>query len=200
MKKITLSTIALIAMSTFAMAGGDIDPVEPTINVPSVETSASASAFYIGAGYSCLQMNFDTPDEELLAMKAVTATLGYDFHEYFAAEVRYTSSIGDLTYKTWDVENDVEKTMSNIGVYLKPKFTVADFATVYALVGYGQHKIEDSSEAGIQFGGGFSLMATDDVEVYVDYRRLYDNEDFAEAHAGQDVAVNSFTVGVNYKF
>jgi len=48
MKKFNLLLVAVLAMSTFAVAGGDIAPVEePVVVVP--EVVEDTSAFYIGA-------------------------------------------------------------------------------------------------------------------------------------------------------
>ena len=51
MKKSIVSIAASVALGTFAMAGGDIAPVEPAVDTPVVET-ASDSGFYVGVGYS----------------------------------------------------------------------------------------------------------------------------------------------------
>ncbi|MDQ7085479.1 MAG: hypothetical protein Q9M36_11375, partial [Sulfurovum sp.] len=64
-------------------------------------------------------------------------------------------------------------------------------------------KLEDEfssfSAEGFQYGVGttFAVMA---VDMFVDYRRLYDAEDFDGLAPTQDVAVNSFTIGLNYEF
>ncbi len=50
MKKFNLSLVAVLAMSTFAIAGGDIAPVEPVIETPMVEESTPGN-FYLGLAY-----------------------------------------------------------------------------------------------------------------------------------------------------
>ena len=50
MKKFNLSLVAVLTMSTFAMAGGDIAPVEPMVETPMVEES-TPGAFYLGLAY-----------------------------------------------------------------------------------------------------------------------------------------------------
>lgn len=201
--KIKLSLTALLLSSTFALAGGDISPVEPVVEVPSVVTPNLSKGFYAGLGYSCLQGMYDTPDSEFKAMSGISVNLGYDINKYFAVEARYSTSLGDVNYKTWNVDKDIkDSSISNIGVYLKPQFSVAGFG-MYGLVGYGQTTMDDGKtsgkETGIQYGIGtdFTVM---NVDMFVDYRRLYDAEDFDGTAKGQDVAVNSFTLGVNYKF
>ena len=52
MKKLTLSLTAILAMSTFAVAGGDIAPMEPVVNTPVVvEEVSTGGGLYIGIAY-----------------------------------------------------------------------------------------------------------------------------------------------------
>ena len=51
MKIIRTSTVTALLLTTFAMAGGDIDPQEPQISIPEVmEEPMSDSNFYVGLG------------------------------------------------------------------------------------------------------------------------------------------------------
>ena len=203
MNTIKLSAVALLLTSTFALAGGDLAPVEPVIETPEViEEVAESTGFYAGLGYSCLQMGLDTPDLDVGAMTAISLTAGYNFNQYLALEGRYTASLGDLSVETWNTDIDEAWDMSNIALYLKPQYTMDKF-TVYGLLGYGQVTFDNGtsySEAGIQYGAGVSAMATDNIDVYVDYRRLYDDTDLDGFAPGRDAAVNSFTLGANYHF
>ncbi|RUM72778.1 MAG: porin family protein [Sulfurovum sp.] len=200
--KHTLS--ALLITSSVAMAGGDIAPVEPVVETPQV-TEAPAPAlngFYAGLGYSCLQMGLDTPDVDIKAMSGISLTAGYEINPYLAVEGRYTVNVGDINYKTWNIDEDKSWDLSNIGLYLKPKYTYNQFG-LYGLLGYGQVTFDNGtsySEAGLQYGAGVNMMATDNIEVYADYRRLYDDTGFDDYVQNRDVAVNSFTFGANYHF
>ena len=92
--------------------------------------------------------------------------------------------------------------MSNIALYLKPKYTINDFS-LYGLAGYGQTTLDNGtsySVDGFQYGLGVSAMVTESFSVYVDYRRVYDDTDFDGFAIDRDVAVNSFTIGTNYNF
>ncbi len=201
MNKTKLSVVALLLTSTFALAGGKMvaPPEDTVIDIPKVELSG----FYAGLGYSCLQMDFDRPHIDVRSMTAISATAGYNINKYLAVEGRYTVSLGDLDFETHHSDTEEEGDMSNIALYLKPKYSVNSF-TVYGLVGYGQLTLDDGdeeySEAGFQYGAGISAMATDNIEVYVDYRRLYNDEAFDGASLNKDVTGNSFTAGVNYHF
>ncbi len=202
MKIIKLSAVALLLTSTLAMAGGDFTPVEPVIETPEVVVAPTFSGFYAGLGYSCLQMGLDNPDLDISAMTAISASVGYNINNYLAVEGRYTASLGDLSVETWNTDVDKSWDMSNIALYLKPQYSIDRFK-VYGLLGFGQVTFDNGtsySESGFQYGGGVSAMATDNIDVYVDYRRLYDDTDLDGFAPGRDTAVNSFTVGANYHF
>ena len=200
--KHSLAATFLLA-STYAMAGGDIAPVEPVVETPVVaEAPAAATKFYAGLGYSCMQMGLDTPDVDISAMTGLSLAAGYDINQYLSVEGRYTVSLGDLNVETWNTDEDKSWDMSNIALYLKPKYSINRFI-VYGLLGYGQVTFDNGtsySENGIQYGAGLSTMVNDTFDVYVDYRRLYDDTGFDGFAEGRDVAVNSFTVGANYHF
>lgn len=204
MKTFKHTLAALVVTSSIAMAGGDIAPVEPAVETPQVaETPApTLGGFYAGLGYSCLQMGLDNPDVDIKAMSGISVTAGYEINPYLAVEGRYTVNVGDVTYKTWNIDEDKSWDLSNIGLYLKPKYTYNQFG-LYGLLGYGQVTFDNGtsySEAGLQYGAGVNMMATDNIEVYADYRRLYDDTGFDDYVQNRDVAVNSFTFGANYHF
>jgi len=202
--KITLSLAALLLSSTFAFAGGGekgvIEAIEPVLPIP-VEVTKD---YYVGIGYSCAQVTGDNPDQEFLTMSAISIDAGYQINEFLAVEARYTHSLGDINYKTWNVDRDLDgSSLSNLGIYLKPQYNFEAFG-VYGLLGYGQVRLDDGqntfTESGLQYGLGttFTVMGTN---IFVDYRRLYDNEGFDTlATEQQDVAANSYTLGVNYLF
>jgi len=204
MKTIQLSAIAALLTSTFAFAGGDLAPVQPYIETPTVvaEEDTTLTGLYAGLAYSCLHLTQDTPDVETTAWTGASVNVGYNFNEYLAIEARYTTSIGDMTYKTWNIDEDRAYDMSNVGLYLKPQVNMGTFG-IYGLVGYGQTTFDNGtsySVDGIQYGAGLNVNATENVQLFVDYRRLYDDSEFDGFIVDQDIAANSWSVGMNYKF
>lgn len=203
--KITLSLIALLLSSTLAFAGGGekgvIEAVEPVLAIPPMEVTKD---YYVGVGYSCMQVTGDNPDQEFMTMSAVSLNAGYQINESLAVEARYTRSLGDVNYKTWNVDRDLDSSsLSNLGLYLKPQYAFEAFS-VYGLLGYGQVRLDDGqntfTESGLQYGLGATFVVMD-THIFVDYRRLYDNEGFDSlATEQQDMAANSYTLGVNYLF
>jgi len=113
MKRFTLSVVAIMAMSTFAIAGGDIGKsvVVADQEVIAIPEIANDSGFYFGIAYG---MGNDTNDlyqyaeykddaawiemDVTLEVDANTVMLqsGYKFNKYFAVEGRYWKSFGDL--------------------------------------------------------------------------------------------------------
>jgi opacity protein-like surface antigen len=198
MNKLTNTAITACLLSTFAMAGGDIDPQEPNITIPEVmEDPMSDNNFYVGLGYSFMKLNNDTADKKVTG-NAITALAGYNFHKYFAVEGRYTATLGDLRANNTDNNWD----MSNLALFLKPKYAVNEL-TLYGLLGYGQVSLDDGtkySEDGFQWGLGASYAATDLIDIFVDYTRLYDDSGFDGLNPNDDFSSDSFNLGLNYNF
>lgn len=211
MKKFTLSMVTVIAMSTFSIAGGDIAPIEPeVVEAPVVDESN----FYVGLGYSYMNMNIEG-SEQLNAVfyppvigetditgHSLTMLAGYNFNKYIALEGRYTLSLGDMDVDNTAGESDLDADMSNLALYLKPMYPVEEL-TLYGLLGYGQVTLDNGTEyteSGFQWGIGASYDVNDNVGVFVDYTRLYDDKGFDNTWVGQDVVVDSVNVGVTYKF
>ena len=203
MNKVKLSVVALLLSSTYVFGGGDIEPImEPEVVMPDIIES-QLTGFYAGLGYSCLQMGLDHPYLDIQAMTALSVEAGYNFNEYIGVEGRYTTSIGDITVKNVQgVEHDTDTIeMQNIALYVKPQYTM-DLFSVYGLLGYGQFSIDDgssSSEAGIQFGAGANVMVGENIGLFADFRRLYDDET-GFGTLSEEIMANSYTLGVNYHF
>jgi len=204
MKKLTLSIAAVMAMGTFAIAGGDIAPVEE----PMVEVAAPVideSGFYLGLGYSYMKLTIDDGySEGDYTGNAITALAGYNFNKYIAVEGRYSVVLGDIT-EDWRGERDIDGELSNIALYLKPMYPIGGL-TLYGLLGYGQVTFDHESwegdkESGFQWGLGASYAVNDNIGAFVDYTRLYDDEGFSGCFCViENVVVDSINVGVTYKF
>ena len=129
MKKFNLSLVAVLAMSTFAVAGGDIAPVEPMVETPMVEES-TPGAFYVGLGYGAANVDSSwayTPPVMETAMSAklfdvasgsydsdydtIMLQAGYKFNPYIAVEGRYGF---DLDEDLEDFVNSVMKSCSSL--------------------------------------------------------------------------------------
>ena len=112
MNKINLSLATIFAVSTFAVAGGDIAPVEPVIETPMMIQEESTGGFYVGAAYSIFNLDIDRLNygvnnnwELELDYDAFMLQAGYAFNDYVAVEGRYWGALGDgdVTLDDWSV-------------------------------------------------------------------------------------------------
>ena len=214
MKKLVLSAVAGLALSTFAVAGGDIAPVEPVVEVEA--PVVVNSGLYIGGGISWLSWHVKGTDADPGIMIPINADMeaswtggtllaGYQFNKYFAVEGRYTLSFSDASWEDHGVDDgDDGSELSNMAIYVKPMYPIDNFS-VYALLGYGETTIDidglgENSESGFQWGVGASYGFTDQLSVFVDYTKLYDDEGFDIFPTYLDGDSDSITLGLTYKF
>jgi len=215
MKKLTLSIAAIAAMSSFAIAGGDIEPVVEAVT--EVVTPDTSAGFYIGGAYTYAMeadraVNF-MPSGALAADDATwevagMVMAGYQINKYLAVEARFTASLDDVKYNDQDI---ADYDLTNAAIYAKVMYPVAEIVTVYGLVGYGQTTIEDGGAVnnkyetdGLQWGIGASYNVNENLSVFVDYTKLamvdeYDVDGVTATYA-EDLDVGSVNVGISYKF
>jgi len=228
MKNIVLSAVAVLAMSSFAVAGGDIAPVEEPVVVP--EPVVTDSGFYIGAAYGYLTNKVDYKGSTLVggAYLPTTVTLlddshsefmidaGYKFNSYVAVEGRYWFG-ADTTYTVGGQSYDVG--IDSWGLYVKPMYPVTDAFDIYALLGYastdatvskkfaynGYDNWTTNSLDGFSWGIGAAYSFTDNVSLFIDYTALYNNTDsYANTVSGIadefDSTIATWNFGLNYQF
>jgi len=204
MKKFTLSMITVMAMGTFAVAGGDIAPIEEIAEVAAPIIVEDDSNFYVGVAYSYIDAEIDGEETG----NAYTLLAGYNYNKYIAIEGRYTATVGDM-----DVENDrsslnrpdgeYDREVENYGLFLKPQYPIGDAFSVYGLLGYGSVTARLTDESGFQWGLGAKYSVTDSIDVFVDYTSLYDGDmDNIENINNRtcDSLITSTNVGITYNF
>lgn len=223
MKKLSLSIMACLALSTFAVAGGDIEPV--VVPMEEVAPAPDESGPYIGAGVSFFTWEnkysgSSVGDDEMVWMDREaswtggTILAGYQFNPYIAVEGRYSMSFTDAS---WELDGrdvgDYNDDLSNIAIYLKPMYPVGDL-TLYGLLGYGQTTLEweggsENSDSDFQWGIGAGYNITESLSIFVDYTVLFDDDEFDPPSAGEMVMVmgetkdfkaDAVTLGITYKF
>ena len=150
MKNIVLSAVAVLAMSSFAVAGGDIAPVEEPVIV--AEPVITDSGFYLGLAYSFL--NASTVDYYDVQGQSLSGTLqdtildesysdimiqaGYKFNSYVAIEGRYWFGLNESVDVLGGIAGvNVDNSVDAWGIYVKPMYPVTDAFDIYALLGYG---------------------------------------------------------------
>ena len=212
MKKIGLSVIAALSLGSFALAGGDLAPA------PVMEPDNSG--IYFGIGYSYLKTDYNTAyydggqhfddDNGEYSSNAGLFVLGYQYNQYLAFEGRYTYKFDKFESHTNNESG--EYTLSNLGLYLKPQYSIGDFS-LYALVGYGWTMVEeeddeldiDETKGGFQWGVGAAYALSEHTSVFVDYTQLADSDELKYLDNG-DGWIDKFedlytiNVGMTYKF
>ncbi len=173
------SLLSFTLFTVLTMAGGDIDPVEPQIDMSlGNESTVANSVFYAGAGYTRIRYDEKTTDH---SDTGFTLQAGYDYNQYVGIVARYTKTTNDND-ENYDFEGDLE----NIAVYLKPMLPVTTDVSVYALLGYGETSIEtqigEKSESGFQWGLGSQYTLIEHLSLFVDYTQFYEGNGFGETH------------------
>jgi len=215
MKKLTLSLTAILAMSTFAVAGGDIAPVEPMVPAVVVEEAPVANGgFYVGIayGYEKLVIERESNGNNLVDEKFASIMLdaGYKFNQYIAVEGRYWSGINSSNDLAWRTGINSDITVDAWGLYVKPMFPVTNSFNIYGLVGYGSAEatyepnnnlsITSDSVSGFSWGIGADYAITNNWSVFVDYTSIIDGESGNLDRIDTDDSLSTVNVGVNYQF
>ncbi len=210
MKKIALSIVAIVGMSSFGFAAGETVPVA----VPADQVDENK--FYVGFGIAAVSnrdsevgLDFSNIEDGQDRTGNFTLLAGYDYNDYIGVEGRYTASFAD--------EDQLE--MSGWSIFLKPQYIFKDENEentnfkVYALVGFGGVTIDDIGndwevaldDTGFQWGLGASYSLKDvldgeDVSIFADYTVLARGFEglYYKEHVEGDV--DAFTVGITYKF
>ncbi len=226
MKKIVLSAAAVFAMSTFAIAGGDIAPSqEPMVDVPAVTESMGVSGLYLGLGYGSLSGEEDysfndgygevTVSEETREFDQLLFVGGFKFMDYVGVEGRYWMGMNDLT-DDFGYLGDLVETDSEIdawGIYVKPMYPVTPEFNVYALLGYATTTLDEEIHAGniivsestdldgLSWGLGVAYTFGGNISIFADYVSLYDDTiDYDFGDARSEFTIDTINVGVAYSF
>jgi opacity protein-like surface antigen len=214
MKKFNLSLVAVLAMSTFAMAGGDIAPVEPMVETPMVEESTGA--FYLGLAYGAANYNvdgvyvYDSIGEnwsEDVDYDTVMLQAGYKFNPYIAVEGRYWFGFDE------DISDGETLNIDTWGLYVKPMYPVTESFDIYGLLGYASSDMDWSYPGGsyptpdmdgFSWGIGAAYDFTDNISVFVDYTDMYDDDDTIVYNSLEsdkmDGHITSWNFGATYTF
>jgi len=200
----------MLIVSELSFAGGDILPAEEPVTV---RTSIADSGMYIGLGVSGMYLNNDFSKEEFSSTGVMLQT-GYQFNRYLAVEGRYTKNVADLKYDHGNTANsnysDYPGDFSNVAIYVKPMYTFDDI-TVYGLLGYGEVTLTDlphptsggsvdRAEDGFQWGLGAAYAFTENISVFADYVKVYDDKGFDYRAQLVDIDSDLWTLGITYKF
>ncbi len=201
---VLLSAAAVFAMSSIAVAGGDIAPIEEPVVIPVVVKDYSGA--YIGIGYASMDApisNFNTydngdwvlPSYDLdLSTGGVMINAGYRFNAYIAVEGRYWGGGNDnsglkirrnnITLDAGNVDIDLQ----GWGIYAKPMYPVTEVFDVYGMLGYGSATFDRTIDydrgtfsesldvASFSWGLGLAYSFTENISVFADYVKVADED------------------------
>ena len=214
MKKFNLSLVTVLAMSTFAIAGGDIAPVEePMVEVPYVEESTGN--FYLGLGYGFLSANRETTlggftyDQGSEDYDQILLQAGYKFNDYVALEGRYWAGLSDNAWAT--ISDNAVQSVGEIdswGIYVKPMYPIGGL-NLYALLGYASTDYSITNTAvngdvdGFSWGLGAEFAFSENWAIFLDYTELSDNDTTILVNGFEgnvDDSLDVLSFGVTYSF
>ena len=205
MKKI-VSTIACLAMgSNMLIAGGDLtEPMEPEVNIPVkevvvIEDDVKYSGFYAGAALNHMRMSESITSTGY----GITLVGGYYFNQYVGVEARYMETISDLDRESARPIITTSDKLKNVGLYVKPMYSITTGLALYGLAGYGQStycNLKDTyTENGFQWGLGAKYELASGVGLFVDYLDIYNSDNF-DGLIVPDVRFSATTIGATYTF
>ncbi len=202
-KKMKLSTVAVIALGNIAFAGGEFSPVSEyevkdeikaaEVKVEKVvekkmtsskkgEEVKEKSPWYVGVGLASGQVQLGSREDKTYGPMA---KVGYELSKYLSAEVR-----GFRT--NWDYEGGKIK---HYGAFLKPQYPINEELNFYGLVGYAKTSLENQrifSDTGLAYGAGLEYAMSEKYSLFIDYERLL--------HDAGVYDLDALTLGLSYGF
>jgi len=164
--------------------------VEPPASI-NTTTTINRGLPYIGIGGTiaqydtnckCSKSNISGTDKT----GGFVVKAGYEFNQYIGIEAR--------GLKTMIKEDGGE--IEHMGILIKPSYPISEDTNIYGLVGWAKTTtsggLRKTDVDGLAFGGGVDYSITQNVSLFVDYERL-----FQESGAPK---LDAVSMGANYKF
>jgi len=171
MNKIKYSALALAAMTTLSMAGGDIAPAqEASLNIGGAVGAVAGAAgavvgsvlgendlganLYVGGGYT-MPAHSELSTADGIKFTAGDSTgmilIGSAFNEYFGVEARWTPMDG---------------AHDNYALYAKPEWRLTENFNIYGLIGAGKTEAKDIT---LQAGAGLGYDFDENWGLFADF-------------------------------
>jgi len=181
--------------------------VADTANTEVVSIEKSYSGLYGGLGIAFKELENEGTSEKFKSTD-IGLIAGYRFNLYYAIEARYYASVGDVEYKHGTTDNtnidDYDSSLDAIGIYLKLSYPIKKIEP-YILLGYSNVWMdnlegEKRNEDDFSYGIGLGYYISDNLEVFIDYAKLYDDKGFGGRAITQTIDTDVWMMGVNYAF
>jgi len=215
MKKLNLSLVTVLAMSTFAIAGGDIAPVEPEV-VVETPMAVEDKGPYVGIAYGYQEIEIDRIDNvsggTLFDEKfgSIMIDAGYKFNDNIAIEGRYWFGLSSSQGLSWRSGVPSDVTIDAWGLYVKPMYPVSPAFDIYALLGYAGvdatydipngGTLTSDTVNGFSWGIGGEYTFSNNWSVFADYTSIIDGEDGNVDAIRTEDSLTTLNIGVNYRF
>jgi hypothetical protein len=156
----------------------------------SAQAMKKESGYYGEVGYTPLSLgNSDITFKPKLARFIV----GKDIHENLSIEGMYATTISK------DSQQGVESSVSDYGIYLKPKLEVAKDTEIFGRLGFVRTQLKVSvagastsaSESDVSYGFGAQTKFTKDIYGQLDYTNYYKKD---------GVTAKGFTLSIGTRF
>ena len=86
--------------------------------------------------------------------------------------------------------------IEHIGVFVKPSYPISDNTKLYGLVGWAKTTtsgtLRKTDVDGLAFGAGLDYTVTENVSLFADYERLFQESDAPK--------LDAVSMGANYRF
>jgi len=206
MKNMKLSLITLMAIGSFAYAGGDLSIITPyetedivlaeeayvepepapvvvpkPIPAPVPVKDIKANGFYAGLGITAARYSTSCKgcsESGKDDTGGVMARVGYDFNKYVGLEARGIKT-------NW--QSDGGK-VEHAGIFIKPMVPVGDATNIYGLVGVAKTKTKGSLQKtdaeGLALGAGIEVDVSTDTPKEGRYGRAFDGKGDQEKGVG----------------
>ena len=209
-KKTVLSGITVLALGTAAIQA------ESTFYDPAPVYAPGTAGPYIGLGYSRASVDDNFYDfywgdyqDTTIDYDSMMFQAGYKYNPYVAFEFRYWMSVsdGDVSVSGNIPPLGTHNDFDAWGIYIKPMYPVTPEFNIYGLLGFSGTYVEGGpgwdllDDGDLSWGGGISFEVTPNIGIFVDYVQLFDGTiDDYYYDTEQDTRVDTWNIGINYKF
>jgi OOP family OmpA-OmpF porin len=165
------------------------DKKEPIVE-NSIKPEPKESFAYVGVGGVVAQYDTNCKCSSTLSgtdkSGGIIVNGGYSINQYIGIEAR--------GIKTIVAEDGGE--IEHIGLFIKPSYPITDNTTVYGLVGWAKTtttgSLRETDVDGLAFGAGVDYSVTQNISLFADYERLFQESDAPK--------LDAISIGANYKF
>ncbi len=152
--------------------------------------SSISSGAYMGLGFTATEYDTNCNCSSSLSgtdkTAGVVAKVGYKFNEYIGVEAR--------GLKTMVASDGGE--VEHVSVLVKPSVPIGESVSAYGLVGWGKTEtfgdLRKTDVDGLSWGAGLDYSVGENVSLFVDYERLFQESDAPD--------LNSVNMGIDYRF